>query len=192
MTAFDRSTALDRRISEALEEIAVPQRPDYLDDIFQRTARMSQRPRWTFLERWLPMDTALPRPGFTRLPVRTFLVFGLVALLAAAALVIAGSRQRVPAPFGPAGNGAIAYSHAGDLYVRDSLTGQERLLFGGAGIEAYPSYSPDGRWLAWVSTFGGVDHFSVARADGSASRQVAVIPPGNAQVPGVRTAEPWP
>ena len=83
----------------------------------------------------------------------------------------------MPAPFGPADNGLVSYSLNGDLFVRDSLTGQSRLLFGGPGQEAFPSYSPDGQWLAYVSTRDSVDHFMVARADGTGSREIAQIPP---------------
>jgi hypothetical protein len=61
MTAFDRFDPFERRITEAIDEIAAARRPDYLDDIFRQTARTAQRPRWTFLERWLPMDTAIAR-----------------------------------------------------------------------------------------------------------------------------------
>ena len=32
-----------------------PRTPDYFDDLLGQTARTSQRPAWTFLERWLPM-----------------------------------------------------------------------------------------------------------------------------------------
>jgi len=43
MTAFDRSGQFDRRIVEALEEIAMPNPPEYLDDVLLRTARTAQR-----------------------------------------------------------------------------------------------------------------------------------------------------
>jgi TolB protein len=183
VTAFDRFDPFERRISDSLDEIAPTRRPDYLDDIFRLTARTAQRPRWTFIERWLSVDTTLQRPGMARVPVRPLLVLALLTILAAAALAfVAGSRPRVPAPFGPAGNGTVAYSFGGDLFVRDSLTGQSRLLFGGPAQEAFPSYSPDGQWLSYVSTHDNVDHFMVARADGTGSRELAQIPPvGNAQ-----------
>lgn len=183
MTAFDRFDPFERRISEAIDEIAATRRPDYLDDIFRLTARTAQRPRWAFIERWLSVDTTFARPGLARIPLRPLLVLALLALLAATIAFVAGSRQRVPAPFGPAGNGTVAYSFGGDLFVRDSLTGQSRLLFGGPGQEAFPSYSPDGQWISYVSTSDNVDHFMVARADGSGSRELAQIPPApsNAQ-----------
>jgi len=183
VTAFDRFDPFERRISDAIDEIAATRRPDYLDDIFRLTARTAQRPRWTFIERWLSVDTTFARPGLARIPLRPLLVLALLALLAATIAFVAGSRQRVPAPFGPAGNGTIAYSFGGDLFVRDSLTGQSRLLFGGPGQEAFPSYSPDGQWISYVSTSDNVDHFMVATADGSGSRELAQIPPApsNAQ-----------
>ena len=53
----------------------------YLDDIFQATARTSQRPRWTFPERWLPVDTTLsPRPLVGRVPIRGLLLLLLLFL----------------------------------------------------------------------------------------------------------------
>jgi Tol biopolymer transport system component len=184
MTTFDRFDPFERRIAEAIDEIAPTRLPDYLDDVFRQTARTAQRPRWTFLERWLPVDTALARPGpAPRLALRPLLVLALVGLVAAAALAIAaGSRPRVPAPFGPAKNGQLVYTNGQDLMVRNGLTGDARLLVGGTGVQAYASFSPDGQQLAYVSTYANKDHFTIAKADGSDSRVVALIPPtGNAQ-----------
>ncbi len=59
MTAIDRFDPFEQRITAAIDEIAAPRRPDYLDDILRQTARTSQRPRWTFPGRWLPVDTNL-------------------------------------------------------------------------------------------------------------------------------------
>ena len=135
MTAFDRLDVLDARVSGALDEIAAPSRPDYLDDIFQVTARTRQRPRWTFLERWLPMDTAVVRPaGRFRMPIRALAILLILALLAAAA---GGRLRRLAAPdpgaVRPGGQRLLAYGSGGDLYVRDSLSGAPRVLVGGAG-----------------------------------------------------------
>ena len=105
MTAFDRLDVLDARVSGALDEIAAPSRPDYLDDIFQVTARTRQRPRWTFLERWLPMDTAVVRPaGRFRIPIRSLAILLILALLvAAAAAVFVGSQHRTLGAVRPGG-----------------------------------------------------------------------------------------
>lgn len=58
MTTFDRSDQLDqldRRVVDALDAIATSRRPDYLDDVLQRTARTAQRPPLRTLRR-LPMN----------------------------------------------------------------------------------------------------------------------------------------
>ena len=74
MTALDRFDPFAGRVTSALEEIAPASRPAYLDDVFKVTAGTRQRPRWTFIGRWLPMDTVMPR-GAGRLqgPVRPLL-----------------------------------------------------------------------------------------------------------------------
>jgi Tol biopolymer transport system component len=177
MTAFDRFDPFERRITEAIDEIAAARRPDYLDDIFRQTARTAQRPRWTFLERWLPVDTALARPGIARrVPIRPLLVLALLALLAAAAAVyFVGSRPHIPAPFGPAGNGAVVYASNGDLYVRDTLSSPGRLLIGGPNREDFAGYTPDGSHLTYVVTRDGADHLMVANADGTNPVEISVL-----------------
>jgi len=47
---------LERELVAWFGEIAAPSTPDYTDAIVQLTAGRRQRPRWTFLERWLPMS----------------------------------------------------------------------------------------------------------------------------------------
>jgi Tol biopolymer transport system component len=173
MTAFDRLEAMDSRIVGALDEIAAPSRPDYLDDIFRVTARTRQRPRWAFLERWLPMDTALTRrAGFRRVSLRPIVVVAILALLAIAAVaaLTVGSRNRAAPPFGPAANGSLIYGYGGDLYVRDSLTGEPRLLIGGPGRQFGVIYSLDGQLIAYENVIDDVDKVSVAGADGSNPR----------------------
>jgi Tol biopolymer transport system component len=106
-------------------------------------------------------------------PTRALLVLVLIALLvAAAAVYIAGSRQRVPAPFGAAVNGSLAYTSQGDIFVQDSLTGSSRLLVGGPGDDAFPFFSPDGQLVGFSTTVDGNEYLKVANADGSNVRQV--------------------
>jgi hypothetical protein len=56
MTTIDRFDPFERRITEAIQEIAAERRPDYLDSIFEATARSRQRPRWAVPERWIPVN----------------------------------------------------------------------------------------------------------------------------------------
>lgn len=178
MTAFDSFDRVDARVAGALDELAAARRPDYLDDIFKVTATTRQRPRWTFLERWLPMDTTATQPvGRIRAPLRPILlllILGLLAIVATAFIV--GSQRHSLAPYGPANNGVIAYGADGDLFVRDSLTGEPRLLAGGPGSQGGALFSRDGQLVAFDNMVGDVDHLMVAGADGSNPRQVFAEP----------------
>ena len=174
MTTFDRFDPFDRRIGEALDGLAPLRRPDYLDDILQLTARTSQRPRWTFMERWLPVDTTLQRPTlFGRIPIRQLIVLALLVAFAASALALyVGSRNQLPPPIGPAKNGQIVYGQGGDLYVRETLTDEPRLLLGGPTNQGGVVVSPDGQLIAYDSIVGDIDHAWVAGIDGSNPRQI--------------------
>jgi dipeptidyl aminopeptidase/acylaminoacyl peptidase len=174
MTTFDRFDPFERRIGEALEGIAPPRQLDYLDDVFRQTARASQRPRWSFPERWFKVDTALARPMLfgRRVPFRSLLVLVVLASLLAATAFYVGTREKLPPPFGLADNGQIVFMMNDDLYVQDSLTGLPRLLIAGPGVQAGPVNSPDGQLIAYDSVINGADRIWVAEADGSNPREV--------------------
>ncbi len=121
MTDLER---LEPRLPELLADLATARVPDYFDDMLLATARTRQRPAWSSLERWLPMDVALPAP--LRAPsLRPLLIIAILGILiVASALAFAGSRPRLPAPFGPARNGAILFSTTeGDILAADPATG---------------------------------------------------------------------
>jgi len=168
MTASDR---FERQLPELFEDLASARIPDYFDDMLQATARTRQRPAWLSFERWLPMDTALPAAAGRS---RTFAWLGALALvgllIAAALLAYAGSRpHRVPAPFGPAGNGSI-YSVAanGDLFTVDPTTDAMKTILTGAKADAVlPSL--DGLQIAFAGKVLGGEGLSVANQDGSNS-----------------------
>lgn len=184
MTTFDRFDPFERRITEAIDEIAAARVPDYLDDVLRQTARTAQRPRWTFPERWLPMDTALSRPTlFGRLPFRQLILLAVLVALAAAALAFyVGTTAPSLLPYGPAGNGSLLYPVGGDLYARDTITGVQRLVIGVEGEQFAATYSPNGELISYATKSAEGDHFMVANADGTSPRQLALIPStGNAQ-----------
>jgi Tol biopolymer transport system component len=157
--------------------------PDYRDDIVHATASIRQRPHWTFLERWIPMDVAMRRIPIARVPFRAIAVALLILLLAAATLlVVVGSGHRVPPPFGPARNGALAYTNGGDIFVRDSLDGPERILIGANGkVNAFWGWSPDGSRMLFYRTSSGLDFLFAADADGSHERQILDEPITNSE-----------
>ena len=95
MTATER---LERDLSEWFAETAAPRTPDYTEDILRRAARVRQRPRWTFLERWLPMSViSMGRQALRPVPWRTVgLLAALLLLLVVAVTVYVGGQRRVP------------------------------------------------------------------------------------------------
>ena len=175
MTAEQR---FERDLPDLLAELASGAAPDYRDDIVQRVAAVRQRPAWTFPERWLPMDDLSRRPALAfSVSWRTIgLVALLAALLAIALGAYIGSRPRVPDPFGPAANGAIAYSVDGDIHIRTAATGAERTVISDPGDDVSPAFSPDGATLAFIrhsSNLQPTETLMVANADGTNVRPVA-------------------
>jgi len=161
-------------IFAALYPIATP---DYRDELVQRIAVTPQRPAWTFIERWLPVDITAQRVAGPRIPMRQFAVLALVGLLVAAALAAyVGSQRRLPDPFGLAANGSIAYSVAGDILIRNDLAAEPTVVLGGTTDDHDPWFSPDGSRLAFVRTIEGKDYLMTVRANGSDVRQVLSQP----------------
>lgn len=166
---------LERDVPDLLAGLYLGPIPDYRDDVIDRTSRMRQRPAWTFPERWLPMDFVdRRRVVVPRLPWRAIGVLALLALLLA--LVIAayvGSRRTVAPPFGPARNGQILYSSAGDIFVRDRVDGSARPLISDPARDEAPTFSRQGDQFSFfrVVTDTTLDVW-VARADGSGARRL--------------------
>lgn len=182
MTTIDVFDPFGQRIAAAIDEIAAPSRPAYLDEVLQQTARTRQRPRWSFPGRWLPAWLVVRparsrRLGALQAHPALVLVVVLLLLLAAAAVLVMGSQRQVPPPFGPAGNGQLAYTLNGDLYVRDSLDAAGRVLIATPGSDVWPTYSPDGtRILLTIEEPDGKAWDYVANADGSGLRRILPDP----------------
>jgi len=158
--------------------------PDYRDDLIQQTARVRQRPAWTFPERWLPVELVTSRVPTTRVPWRQIGVLALIAILLVAALAVyVGShQQRLPAPFGIAANGIIAYVRDGKLVTqKPDGSGLVTILPASTGQQA-ASFSRDGSKIVYKDLVGGsvvtssgtvpLTDIVVADADGSHARTV--------------------
>jgi Tol biopolymer transport system component len=164
------SDAFDRHVSDWLHADAEHRVPEHLDAVLRRTRTERQRPAWSSLERWLPVQSAL---RFTPAPRVAWLlvVLALIVSIAAAALWI-GTRQRLPNPFGPARNGAIVLSHDGDIYALDPVTHAKTVLIGGTTFDFGPTFSRDGTKLLFLRGSGGTGNdqglsLAVANADGT-------------------------
>jgi hypothetical protein len=173
MTTPDR---MDRHMTDLLGDLADPRYPDYFDDVLERAVDRPQRPAWTFPERWIPMGVLARRSSFApSVPWRPIV---LLAILIAAAITVAafvGSLRRVPPPFGPAGNGAVAYAAEGDIYLLDVAGGASRPIVTGADVDVLPLFSRDGAQLAFFRLEKDPEDRAtvyVSGADGSAPRAV--------------------
>ena len=162
----------DRQLPEILEDLYVGPSPDYRDDVLAVATAGRQRPAWTFPGRWIPMaDFAGRLSAPVRFPIRSLAVaLVVVALIVAGALIYIGSRPRLPAPFGPAANGLVAYSQGSSLYGIDDATGASHVLIMGAAQNGFGwwAFSPDGTKLAY-----GREAIQGYDADGHAVQAVA-------------------
>lgn len=128
---------------------------------------------------------------------------GPIALAALVALAVAGTAaQQTPSPAAPAqadrlvltaertiafttdevtwmsidvspDGRTIVFDLLGDLYTLPIDGGQARRIVGGLSFESQPTWSPDGRTIAFLSDRTGVENLWIADADGSNPRAVS-------------------
>lgn len=161
---------IEQTLPTRLEDLAIPRVPSYYDDVIHTTARTRQRPGWSFAERWLPVSTIADRiVTAPRAPLRAIAVAALALIALAAILILAGgSRQpTLPAPFGVAANGRIAWADGGGAIMTANLDGTNpTVVVAGPGNDR-PQFSPDGTRLAYIRQASSGSELVVAAADGS-------------------------
>lgn len=149
MTTFER---FERSIPELMTEVAPARVPDYVDDMLHQTAGATQRPAWSFPERWLPMEITARPLSMRSFPWRPVLVLALVVALVAAGLAVyVGSQNRVPPPFAPAGNGLLIYrGNDGSIMSLDPKSGSQDTVVTSADAVGDPVLARDGQRIALV------------------------------------------
>jgi dipeptidyl aminopeptidase/acylaminoacyl peptidase len=163
------------RVAGWLRDEGEPVHAGYLGDVLAATRGARQRPAWSSLERWLPMDLTFPTRRLPVLPsLRLLITVGLIVILAALAIIAVGSRQqRLPAPFGPAANGSILSDSAnGDINVSAADGTNTRPLITGPTVDHGPWFSHDGTRFVFAREAGPDVTIMLARADGSDVRQL--------------------
>ena len=178
MTSFDRFDRFERNLPELFDELALPRRADYLNDILARTATTPQRPGWAFPERWLLVSTLTRRlPAAPPFPWRLATALALLLIAAILAVLIAGAgRTKLPAPFGPAANGQIVFvDEGGHIAIGDPVTGTKRVVIAD-GLNTLPTYSQDGTRIAFTRRVTGGFDLMVAGAEGANARVLTPKP----------------
>lgn len=95
-----------------------------------------------------------------------------------AALVIAGTGYsqtkllRFPDIYGD----RIVFSYGGDLWSVSSGGGTATRLTAHPGVETFPKFSPDGRWIAFTGQYDGDEQVYVIPAGGGEPRQLTYYP----------------
>ena len=99
----------------------------------------------------------------------------LLLAVAIASLIVAGSRPRVPPPFGPAKPGLFAMSIDGDIVTMTADGGPLHALTSGDAWDSNPTFSRDGTRLAFWSwpSDSNLSDLVVMDADGSDRHKVA-------------------
>jgi Tol biopolymer transport system component len=132
------------------------------------TRRTSQRPAWTYLERWIPVQLTMARAMVPRPLMYAFLAALLAVAVVAAALLVGSQQRRLPPPYGPAANGLIAYERGGVVYVT-TIDGEPLAISDPDGSAFAPVFSRDGARIAFWQRESRTAPLQliVARDDGS-------------------------
>ena len=175
---MNANDSFERSVRGWLLADAEHQVPDHLEAVLQRTRTERQRPAWSSLERWLPMDTTLSARAAPALrPVWIVLILGLLLIALVAAVILAGSRSRTLPPFGLAANGEIFYALNGDIYAADPDGTDPRVLVGDREADFAVVASRDGTRIAFARALGGAQfELQIADADGGNVRDITSTP----------------
>jgi Tol biopolymer transport system component len=67
----------------------------------------------------------------------------------------------------------IAFELLGDIYTLPIAGGEAKLIDGGMAFDSQPRFSPDGKWIAFLSDRDGNENVWIMRADGSDAKQLS-------------------
>jgi len=166
MTSND---GLDRRLTAWLDEEAAPLAPHGLSETITESVGEARRlPGWATSERWISMETRARLGAVPRAAIILATLALLTALAAGAIVVGSSSAPKLPAPFGAADNGLIAFVSEGDIYVIEPDGSDRRQITSGLEGISGPTWSRDGTRLAyWTGPAGEPAGLVVTDVDGS-------------------------
>jgi Tol biopolymer transport system component len=72
----------------------------------------------------------------------------------------------------------IVFELLGDIYTLPIEGGEAKLIDGGMAFDSQPKFSPDGKWIVFLSDRDGNENIWVMRTDGSDAKQISKDPNG--------------
>jgi hypothetical protein len=163
----------DRLMTSWMEaEGRVREPVELLESTLVRTRAARRRPRWLVAEWWMSMQNTARLQAVWRPAPILLLVAALVVALILVAVIAGGSRRPVPAPFGPAANGALIWDAGAAIQASNADGSGIRTLITGVPHAAAPAISSDGLRIAFWGD-GSPDSLFVANVDGSGLRKLA-------------------
>ncbi len=107
-----------------------------------------------------------------RLFSRLALAAGAASLLAAGAAHAQTKLLRFPDIHGD----TVAFCYAGDIWTAPAKGGTATRLTAHPGIEVFPKFSPDGKWIAFTGQYDGDEQVYVIPAGGGVPKQLTFYP----------------
>src|SRR6185503_16535977 len=114
-----------------------------------------------------PLTTRRQKRVMQRLMKQIITILALIAT-AASAFAAEGRLLRQPDIHGD----TVAFVYAGDIWLAPASGGDARRLTSGEGMEYFPKFSPDGKWIAFTGDYSGSRQVFVISTDGGAPRQL--------------------
>ena len=73
-------------------------------------------------------------------------------------------------------NDKIVFSYGGDLWLVESAGGTARRITTNPGLELFPKFSPDGKWIAFTGQYDGNFNVYVIPSEGGQPKQLTFFP----------------
>ena len=105
--------------------------------------------------------------------------FGLCAATVSAMLALAagqGAAQTKLLRFPDISGDKVAFCYAGDLWVAPVGGGTATRLTAHPGLEVFPKFSPDGKWIAFTGQYDGDEQVYVVPSTGGVPKQLTYYP----------------
>jgi tricorn protease len=101
---------------------------------------------------------------------------GLLAALGAGFLPAAATAQTKLLRFPDISGDRVAFCYAGDIWSAPAKGGNATRLTAHPGLELFPKFSPDGKWIAFTGQYEGDEQVYVVPAEGGEPRQLTYYP----------------